>query len=672
MNNENQEKAISHQEGPCIVIAPPGSGKTYVIMNRIRYLVETCKVPSDTIYVVTFTRMAALEMRERYEKLVTETNNEVVFGTFHSVFLNIVMQETPYTRDSLLSSKDQYKLVSLALRRIGYEHEIHEELIAQITKEVSRLKNQGYQTQLMKEKPSYQCDGITEELFFSLYDVLQEERQEQKRLDFDDILLECYKLLTDVPEVLAKYQRKIQYLLVDEFQDSNPLQYHILQMLALPNNHFFTVGDDDQSIYGFRGSTPSIMQQFLIDYPNAQKIILAINYRSTPEIIEDSKRLIAQNENRFIKEYTAFQEHGDLVTYTVTESLEDQLDQMVTHIQTHLKAGEEDIAVIFRTTTQLDLYTNRLQLEQLAYQVKEKVKNIYDHTVVKDIRAYLSYTHVEQNAKDLRYILNKPNRYLSQKGISEYEFKEETLETYYGANREMLVVVKKFRTQLMLLSQMEPYAAMVYIRKAMGYERWLQEAYLEEKKYQECKSILMQLQEESKEYESVQEMLAGWIRKHDQLSNQGNENQMVGNGFIKLITMHSSKGLEFNVVLIPDIVEGNIPHRKAKKPEEIEEERRLFYVAMTRAKKKLYCYGRNEKRDNTKVVSSRFLEELHSEEKSSSSSSSQKNSSYSSVKYSSRSEFSRNSSNNSEIAFNSSSDSMYSKSGSLKISSFSK
>lgn len=622
MNNENQEKAIRHQEGPCIVIAPPGSGKTYVIMNRIQYLVEACKVPSETIYVVTFTRMAALEMRERYETLAKGTHNEVVFGTFHSVFLNIVMQETSYTRDSLLAPRDQYRMVTTALRRVGYEQEIHEELVAQIGKEVSRLKNQGYQTPLMVEEPNYQCDGITEELFYKLYDVLQEERRDQKKLDFDDILLECYKLLLSSPQVLAKYQKKIQYLLVDEFQDSNPLQYEILQLLAKPNNHIFTVGDDDQSIYGFRGSTPSIMQQFLVDYQDATKIILGINYRSTPEIVEDSKILIAHNENRFHKEYTAFQDHGENVTYTMVGSLEEQTDQMVTHIRKHLQEGEVDIAVIFRTTTQLEHYTNRLQLEQLAYRVKEKTKNIYEHAVTKDIWAYLHYSHIERTVKEFRYILNKPNRYLSQRAISEYEFSESALETYYATNKEMLLVVKKFRTQLMLLSQMEPYAAVVYLKKAMRYEEYLQDTCKDDKQYKESKNVFMQLQEEAKNYDTVEEMLTSWKIQRERLANQRDSNKMSGSGNIKLITMHSSKGLEFNVVLIPDLVEGNVPHYKAKKPEEIEEERRLFYVAMTRAKKKLYCYGINEKRDDSKVVSSRFLEEIHSDDKSSSSSSS--------------------------------------------------
>lgn len=655
MNNEYQEQAIQHKEGPCIVIAPPGSGKTYIIMNRIRHLVEEESILESTIYVVTFTRMAAQEMKERYEKFTEGRQSEVVFGTFHSVFLSIMMKETPYTRDSLLSTREQNRMVESALRNVGYEYEVHRELVSAIGTEVSRWKNLGYGTPLMREMPDYQCDGIQEEVFIKVYHLLQEERRNQKKLDFDDILLECYILFISNPQVLAKYQKNIQYLLVDEFQDSNPLQYAMVQQLAQPDQNLFVVGDDDQSIYGFRGANPSVMQQFLVDYPQGNKIILNRNYRSSKEIIAESKCLIERNENRFAKEYEANKPSGDLVTYILASTVEDQVSHMMKTIALCLEE-EGSIAIITRTTAQLEEYARQLKKCKVLHSVKKVKKSLYEHQVAKDLCAFLRYTHVKKTAKDFRYLLNKPMRDLSQKAIEEYGFCEEQFVHYYQENGRMHGVAKKFLEQLCAAKGLDPYASIMYFRKAMEYEHHVNA--MDDKEGNDNGSkVLEQLHQEAKVYETVEQLLEVWTKEpKEEVSVEVNRRERV-----QLMTMHGAKGLEFETVLLPDLIEGIVPHRKAKSQEAIEEERRLLYVAMTRAKDRLYCYSIQEKGDGTSVASSPFFKELYNSGRSSSSSI-----------YSSNSELDKYCSNKSEIASNSSSLSIYSKSGSSKISSFSK
>ncbi len=583
--NKEQNEAREHVAGPCMVVAPPGSGKTYTMVQRVVYLVREQQIREESICVLTFTKAAAFEMEERFGNSMNGRSTNVMFGTFHSLFYKILLEETEYTFESMMNAKQQTQLWQTVLRNYGYEDTIYGELIGNLTSELSRLRNM--------RKP---LEGI--------YQAFEEERERNKLLDCDSILLECYKLFLRCPPILKKYQDKFQYFLIDEFQDCNGIQYDMIKLMAKPNHHIFVVGDDDQSIYGFRGATPSIMESFQKDYPESKVIYLHQNYRSTQSIVEQAKQLIGQNTMRISKEYDGYKEGGIPVQYRMFQSQQEQISFMLELIEQQGK--EKQFAIIMRTTSMMESYAMCLEQKKIPYIGKVKKQSIYDHFVCRDICAYLNLAFKNQISKDLRCILNKPVRHLSQRAFQDRGNIFLQLEHYYGWNETLLQEVHKLKNHLDRLRNLEPYVAIHYIRQVIGYEQYLLGMKGEALDKQKYMLILNQLQNEAKQYECVDTWIEDMTQKENHIANE--ESFINTYKPVEMITMHGSKGLEFDCVIIPDIVEGNIPHHKAKNLEELEEERRLLYVAMTRAKEELYCISIGEKGDEPHNSPSPFLE----------------------------------------------------------------
>ena len=288
--NEQQKKAIEHFKGPCLVIGTPGSGKTRVITERVRYLVEEKGVKNTNILVITFTKAAAVQMKKRYESMMGDASKRVYFGTFHAIFFTILKYAYHYTADNIIRDDTKRQILKELINKEDIEIQDENDFLNDIEGEISRVKGE------MIELQHYYSPNCPGESFRRIFTGYQKALQGRKLIDFDDMLVYCYELLKAREDIRQMWHKQYPYILIDEFQDINKVQYDIVKMLAAPENNLFIVGDDDQSIYGFRGAKPDIMKQFLKDYKDSKRYVLGINYRCSGAIVERAAKLIEKNE----------------------------------------------------------------------------------------------------------------------------------------------------------------------------------------------------------------------------------------------------------------------------------------------------------------------------------------------------------------------------------------
>ena len=399
------------------------------------------------------------------------------------------------------------------------------------------------------------------------------------------MVLGCRDLFIRYPQILAAWQQKFKYILVDEFQDINAMQYEVLRMLALPENNLFVVGDDDQSIYAFRGARPELMLGFQKDYPQAKRVELSVNYRSTPEILSCAGKLIAVNRNRFPKKSTAASGHGEPVRFL---GFPDRRAQNEKIAQELLEAGEErgKAAVIFRTNRDAGALAEALLEKGVPFWMKEKLKSPYHSQAALDLRAYLAFVFAGQKRTDFFRIMNRPKRYISRSAVETERVEVEQLKAVYREKPYMLEILRRLQMDLARLKRMDPYAAVNYIRKGMGYDEYLKQAALDgQESWKALREEADWFQGQTKAF-STQEALEEHILLYERELEHAAAKKP-GEGCVSLLTMHASKGLEYDAVYLPDCNEGTVPHKKSMKGEQVEEERRMFYVAMTRARKRL-------------------------------------------------------------------------------------
>ncbi|MBQ2642709.1 MAG: ATP-dependent helicase [Eubacterium sp.] len=588
MFNKSQLEAICFNEGPAIVLAGPGSGKTTVITHRVKNLIERCNVPPEEILVVTFTKAAAVSMSKRFHEIAGRSY-PVTFGTFHSAFFKILRTEQNYKGDCILTDYSRAQILQEIALRCKVDVPSMKDYVQNMSDEISYVK--GNLVSLEK----YISKNFKSDTFRLVYEEYEKSKVAENKIDFEDMLEKTYTLLTTHPELLTKWQEVFKYVLIDEFQDINSVQYEIIKMLAAPQNNIFIVGDDDQSIYGFRGSKPEIMFKFTEDYASATKIYLSDNYRSTPEIVIAAGNVIKNNKKRFKKKIKSAQENGESVDIRVFKNQGDEISKMCEMIRKYVKSGipETDIAVLVRTNGQIPTITQTLQNELVKNQTKSQGRGIYKGNVGRDIAAYigaaLKWESIPINENgDLVYVLNKPARYISRQVITQSGMTIDGLLNVYSHNEMMKREIESLDFHMKMIRTLNPYAAINYIKNAAGYESYLRE-YARTRKTR-LSNMLFQLdkiQEESEQYDSLED----WLDYA--LSRQGEDAE--GEPFgVNVLTMHSSKGLEFEVVFILDANQGIIPSSKAVRSRDYEEERRLFYVAMTRAAKFLHIFCANE------------------------------------------------------------------------------
>ncbi|MEI3179038.1 MAG: ATP-dependent helicase [Lachnospiraceae bacterium] len=645
--NQAQMTALEHRDGPMMVLAGPGSGKTTVITHRIKRLLEAGVDPSG-ILVITFTKAAATEMKERFLRLAREEDEKrkqaeqraggsrtgaekpffgtadpgprrreacgtsleaagsrVSFGTFHSVFYHILKWAYRFPAGNVISGEEKRQYFKKFLDESEMEVEDEAEFISSIINEISYVKGERLDLKY------YYSQNCPEEWFKKLYDGYDEMLKTTGKIDFDDMLVMCHELFTERKDILAAWQKKFKYILVDEFQDINLLQYQVVRMLALPENNLFIVGDDDQSIYRFRGAKPEIMLGFEKDFPGTKRVLLGTNYRSTKEIVETSLRLIEHNKVRFEKKLEPFRGSGRPVDFRVFDNPGHEMDTVAQSIRAYHDAGYQwsEIAVLFRTGANSGLMAERLMGYNIPFKLRDVIPNLYSHWIAKDLFAYMEIAAGSRKRSDFYRIMNRPNRYFSRDAFDTPIVSFDRLKSFYQDRDWMEERICDLEADLRAMAPLKPVAAVNYIRKAIGYDDYLQSyAEFRRMKPEELFETADKLAESAAEFATFVEWKEHAARYEEELKKQNQEEREETKDRVTLSTMHSAKGLEYPVVFVVDANEGIVPHHKAGLPADIEEERRLFYVALTRAKDRLHVAAVKE-RYHRKTDVSRFVEE---------------------------------------------------------------
>ena len=608
-----------------MVLAGPGSGKTFVLTRRIAHLINAHHVPPSEILVITFTRAAAAEMQNRFLSLCEGTHPPVTFGTFHAVFYSILREMSVCRSGSILSEPEKKKILRDIIRKNRYNISMHTDMLEEILSEIGRYKNRFDIPNHQNANINFISKSISPELFCRIYRDFREAQQILGKVDFDDMALKCEELFGKRPDILKRYQERYRYLLIDEFQDIAPLQYRLVKQLAAPEDNLFIVGDDDQSIYGFRGARPDIMKNFLEEYPEAEVVTLQINYRSTPQVVEAAGRLIAHNKNRFAKEISAAKESGRPVCIEGFESTAAMESALIEHLLRAKREGElSECAVISRTSGIFPVFAEKCRQTGIPCCFKENVKSIFESEIVNDLLAYLEFsrTPVKSRSRSQFFqFMNRPLRYISREAVDETADFPHMLRFYQG-RPAMQETVLQLQADLEKISTMPVFLAVNYIRKVVGYDRYLSEKYGR-------KDFAAALEEADLIQHSAKgcRTLPQWKEKiEDQKRGEtggkrktpgGGQGEEIPEDGVTFVTMHGSKGLEYDKVFILNCNEETTPHKKARSEAEIEEERRMFYVGMTRARKELtlFCVENSKSAEkeggNAKtMLPSRFLREL--------------------------------------------------------------
>lgn len=607
--NKAQKEAACHFRGPCMVLAGPGSGKTLTIAARIKYLIENYKVRPEEILVITFTRYASQQMKTRFAALAGKNTLPVTFGTFHGIYYGILKWAYGLTSANIMSEEEKRDMIRqiLALPEMSPSLEIEDEkdYIERIISEIGKVKNNGIRLSAYESK-------VSPDHFQDICRIYERKKKAIRKIDFDDMLLLCWKLFRTRPDILERWQRKFRYILVDEFQDVNRVQYEVLKMLALPENNLFVVGDDDQSIYQFRGARPGIMLGFPKDYPGTKQILLDINYRSTRFILQGAMRVIGHNKKRYPKDLHTEKGKGTAIHVQELKDPTEEARYIISCIRERAGSGEalKETAVLFRTNMDAGILAGQLMECRIPFTMRDYIRNVFDHFIGRNIRSYLELAAGSRSRKYFLDIANCPKRYISRESMEHAQVTFEELRTFYCDKEWMQDRIDQLEWDLKMMEHKTPYAAVQYIRSRIGYDGYLKEfAKIRRTDEEELFEILEQIQESTKNFQTMEE----WFRYVDEYGRHLREQQKKRTDGqrdgVVLMTMHSAKGLEFDSVFILGANEGTTPYKKAKLPEEIEEERRMFYVAMTRAKEKLtisYVKSKNGK----DVDPSRFVEEL--------------------------------------------------------------
>ncbi len=604
--NTAQQEAVRHETGPMLVLAGPGSGKTTVLLCRISRLLERGLAKPQEILALTFSKAAAEEMKSRFEKL--NGSNRVSFGTFHSIFFRILRSKYGWNVEQIFQEEERRTVLRNIIETEKWDIPDLEEYISQFFSQLSLMNSE-------LERPNrFTPTGMPVEEFRKLHRAYEGYKERHEKLDFDDMLTLCYQLLCEDAAVRDYWQRKYKFILVDEFQDVNQAQFACLQILAERHQNLFVVGDDDQSIYAFRGARPDFLLHFPTLYPTAKKVTLNTNYRSTERIVNLAERVIGNNEVRFVKNMKGIGEDGDKVTFFLAEDAAKEAAHIAEKIGRLLDEGVPltEIAVIYRTNLQGGAFARELYKRGIPYDLRDNSGNVYEHWVAKDLLAYLLLAENEESDSALRRILNKPKRYIGKDLLAEAETMPYTLLRSFfvcpslkGWQAENL---ENLRIDLNQIRKRSPYEALKYIRKVIGYDEYLEEfAAYRRTSAQVLQEIADEIMETAKDCADVRSFREQLERLSLQMKEQSRRKGQKRNG-VALMTMHGAKGLEFRAVFLPSLVEGIVPHEKSMEGM-IAEERRLFYVAMTRASEKL-CLSAIKQRYEKERKPSRFLAEM--------------------------------------------------------------
>lgn len=613
--SKEQKSAIHFKDGPALVLAGLGSGKTTVIVNRIISLIKEHSVSPSSILVITFTKAAAKSMRQRFLSLTGESYVSVTFGTFHAVFFSMLRHAYNYSAGSIIKADIQYNYIRNAAMGFELEYPDENEMVTGIISEISRVKSNRL---CIDTYEAVSCPAATFRLIYKKYENMLISR---RMIDYDDMIIMCYELLSKRADYRKAWQDKYKYILVDEFQDINKAQYDTIKLIAGKQANLFVVGDDDQSIYAFRGSKPDIMLGLSTEYRDIVQMYLNTNYRCSSEIVAGARSLIEYNKVRFAKDIRSCGMCSGRIKVCKMADIEEEALYLSKEVRELIADGikPEEIAVISRTNIISNIYYTRLNSDGVACRTLTAVHNIYDSWLMQDIAAYMRLSQGMYDKENAVRIINKPSRYIKRALITQ-PFNFEHLRKCYDGDEGLIKIINDMQFDIKMLSHMSPYAAVNYILKGIGYEDYINEEIIRKRlNKEEVYAKLTEIKTLSRKYMDIKQ----WLKYIDEQAekterenksdkrqgNQKNSDEKDSAGAVNIYTMHSCKGLEFKAVFIMDVCEGIIPYNKAVLDNEIEEERRLMYVAMTRAKEKLYLVY-PIKRYGHDTAASRFISEI--------------------------------------------------------------
>ena len=613
--NENQLKAVEHVDGPCMVLAGPGSGKTRVITYRIANMVVNKDIKPTSILAISFTKASSMEMKNRALALSNDFRmNKVTYGTFHSVFFRILRYFENYNIESILDEKTKRIGLKNILKGLNIENADDDETIGQVINEISYVKNE------LMDKRDFKSEVLTNDEFIKVYNYYEEYKEQINKIDFDDMLIKTYELLKNNKSALDRVRSAYRYILVDEFQDINKVQFEALKLIANPNNNIFVVGDEDQSIYGFRGSRPDFLLEFEEYFLNTNKVLLDINYRSKGEIIDIANRLIEKNENRYEKVIKCGQGNGANVNYISPEDSEEEAVYIAKDIKDKIQEDYTeytDFAVIYRTNMQSRALVDVFMDMRIPFVVKDSIVTIYDHWAAQDILSYLRIGVNPNSNKDWIRIINKPFRYISKDNLNLIKDEPDFINALINKcdlHPKQVKTINDLDIDISYVNGLNPKNAISYIRTTLDYDRYILDYCTNRKiKTNGLIEILNELESSATNFKTIQEYLDHIERVKSEIVDNKNNKETDG---VIFTTMHSAKGLEFKNVYIIGANEGTIPHEKSyeiddeeKKNDQIEEERRLMYVAITRAEENI-CISSPINKYGKRVSKSRFVEDI--------------------------------------------------------------
>lgn len=610
--NEKQVEAVKHYKGPCMVYAGPGSGKTTVITHRIGYLINEYNVDPSKILVISFTKSAADEMKFRFEESYSRLikgRSTVNFGTFHSTFFRILRGYHKYDLGSILNEGEKYNVIRNIVKTLQVGNHLEDEFIKDVILDIGLLNSN------ILDRDSFVPTSMSLDDFSRVVFSYENYKKDFRKIDFDDMLTKCYDLLVSQPTVLQKIRNSFEFILIDEFQDINSVQYEIIKLIASPRENLFVVGDDDQSIYSFRGANPNFILEFDKNYKETKKVLLNLNYRSPENIIKIANSLISNNNLRVEKSMMPTKDIGVEVGIFSPPNKEvgnNELSELVFNL---LKEdySYNDIAIIYRTNILANSVVDAFLDNNIPFSSREQIYNIFEHWMAKDILGYLESAMNINDRDAIKRIINRPTRYITNKAMKAADEYHKDYITSLKAKGDLMPYqndyLNRLEVDLKNLAYLEVKDAIVYVRQKIGYDDYIRSYCLEK---QISSDGLFEILDEIEELATKHITIPKFIKHVSDFEKSIYENKKYNTSVenrVELLTMHSAKGLEYKVVIIVEALEEIIPHSRSIKDENIEEERRLFYVAVTRAKERLYIYCPLTRYGKKSDVS-RFVKEL--------------------------------------------------------------
>ena len=597
-----QMNAVNAEEKNTLIVAAPGSGKTTVIINKVNHLVKNKKIPNGNIIVITFTKAAAQNMKNRYAKMF-KADRSPFFGTFHGLFYKMLLRCGENI--DIVDGSIVHKIVSSVLSK--YFDEVNEDKIKEAINNISLYKTS--RVSLKEFKPS-----LSKEIFEEALEKYEEYKKVNNKRDFDDLAIEVLELLKKDKSMLLAYRKLFKYVLVDEFQDCDEMQIDFLKLINEgEDNHLFAVGDEDQCIYSFRGSKPEYMVSFDNIFKGGKKYYLSINYRSKMNIVDKSKAVISFNEKRNNKEIKWNRDSEGIIKWFSPYNEKMQVESISDIICENKKIGipYEDNAVLYRTNIESMMIIETLAKRKIPFTLLDREYNFFEHFICKDLIAYLKLSINEFDRDSFLQIINKPFRYISKSNFAYIKnyIKEESPFNMLMSKSDIPPFQKKnldnLRKDIKYLNKISLSSAIAYIVMDLGYLDHLK-GYAQKvnQSLEDLEEIIEEFKLSAEGFKTIFEFLEHVEEIKQTIEASKKKTQREG---VILSTIHGVKGMEFKNVYVINCVEETIPHASSIK-DNIEEERRLFYVGITRAIDNLYLFSPRNRKGQFKEVS-RFIVE---------------------------------------------------------------